>query len=262
MRGKLSVIAFCLGFFVAFILHQTLLGKKTPIDTKSLNPTKKIDENGEKTKVGIKIIQETKTQSKQLARRQKAHRRTITASKKLIEHGKKMVGNRGELIGEFPEVTARYRSTLGFSNYIKLMKKIGGRFFIFDKENRRLVAEIDFDSKGLKPLGDLSNLSPRSREISGEPEISRYKRLAEAYYGPCTYSMVLLLPMNIDCFLIAGIEQYLKGMGLANKDFISFDGIYRRQGNDLILEILSGKLRSGKVKTINARFNLTKASNI
>jgi len=259
MTGRVSFISLCLGFFVAFVLHHTLWEKR-PIDIKPPSIRKKLDKKEEKTKVGIKLMQEATAKHKQVRKRHKG-KKTIAVSRRLIEQGKKMVGNRGQKIGEFPEITARYRSTLGFSNYVKFIKNIGGRFFIFDEGSKRLVAEIDFDSEKLKAISDLSNLSPRSREITGEPEVYKYTKLAELYYGPSSYSMVLLLPLKVDCFLIAGIEDYLKQVGLASKDFISFDGIYRTQGNVLILEIVSGRLKNGKTKTMHASFNLTEISN-
>ena len=259
MMGRVSFISLCLGFFVAFLLHNTLWEKR-PVDIKPLGVTKKLDKKEEKTKVCIKLMQEATAKHKKVRKRHKG-KKTIAVSKRLIEQGKKMVGSRGEKIGEFPQITARYRSTLGFLNYVKFIKNIGGRFFIFDEGSKRLVAEIDFDSERLKPIGDLSNLSPRAREITGEPEVYKYTKLAQLYHGPSIYSVVLLLPLKVDCFLIAGLEHYLKKMGLQTKDFISFDGIYRKKGNLVILEIVSGRLKNGKTKNMDASFNLTEISN-
>lgn len=260
MKGRAIFISLYLGFFVAFILHHTLLEKRL-IDIKPSRVIKKMNKKEKKTKVRIKLMQETSIKHKHIRKNYKG-KKNIAISKNLIEQGKKMIGNKGQKIGEFPEIIAQYRNTLGFSNYVKFMKNIGGRFFIFDKRNKKLVAEIDFNSERLEAINNLNNLSPRAREITGEPEVYKYTKLAELYYGPSTYSIVLLLPLKVDYFLIAGIEHYLKQRGLTSKDFISFKGIYKTQANMLILEIISGKLKNGKTKPIYINFNLTEISNV
>lgn len=192
----------------------------------------------------------------------RAKTKKVRASQFLINQGRKIIGDHGEMIGGFPEVVARYRRTLGFYQYLGSINEIGGRFFVMDKGHKKLVAEINFDSERLEEIDDLANLSPRSREITGESGVSRYMELAEYYYGPSTYSIVLLLPLNVDYFLVAGMEESLKEEGLSNRDFICFNGIYKKQGDDLILEIISGRLKNGETKRMKVSFNLSELSKI
>jgi len=65
MTERVSFISLCLGFFVAFVLHHTLWEKR-PIDIKPSSITKKLDKKEEKTKVGIKLMQEATAKHKQV----------------------------------------------------------------------------------------------------------------------------------------------------------------------------------------------------
>ncbi|HIC90913.1 MAG TPA: hypothetical protein EYP21_02390 [Syntrophaceae bacterium] len=267
-KGRLSLMALGLGFLVSFLVHQGLWEEVRPVHS-PLEPKETeqpvVDEK--KTRVALKMIQDIpmirKDNTPPKSRRsRKAIAKKVKVSQGLISQGRQMIGNQGEMIGGFPEVIARYRKTLGFSQYFRSINQIGGRFFIMDKCHKRLVAEINFHSGHLEQIGNLTNLSPRSREITGESGVSKYIELAECYYGPSTYSMVLLLPLNVDYFLVAGLEDSLKEEGLSNRDFVCFNGIYKKQGEDLILEIISGKLKNGQTRRMKVSFNLSELSKI
>ena len=266
-RWLLSLVALVIGFLVSFLMHHNPQENASPTsiqepDRKESMVRPKVEK---KVKVALKMIKEAPTVKKKvISPKKKAVQRApinrVGASQDLINKGRKIIGNHGEMIGGFPEIIARYRKTLGFYQYLGSIRGIGGRFFIRDKERKRLAAEIDFDAGQLTAIDALINLSPRSREITGESGITRYIKLAEHSYGPSTYSIILLLPLNVDYFLLAGMEEILKKEALSNRDFISFNGIYKKKNDDLILEIISGRLKNGKTKKMGVSFNLSELS--
>lgn len=268
-RWILSLVALTLGFLVSLVVHYGLWEEVSPTNVKAKNIKESAvyAEAEKKTNVSLKMIKEIpKVKKKNIPPKRKRVKRakikTVRASRSLINQGRRIIGNHGEMIGGFPEIIARYRKTLGFYQYFRSINEIGGRFFIMDKDRKRLVAEIDFDSGQLAEIGDLINLSPRSREITGESGIARYTKIAEHYYGPSTYSITLLLPLDVDCFLVAGLEEALKEEGLSNSDFICFNGRYKKKADDLVLEINSGRLKNGETKRMKISFNLSELSQV
>lgn len=182
---------------------------------------------------------------------------TVSVSDNLIKQGLSVIGQKGEMIGQFPSIVVHYRKTLGFKTYVESIHKLGGRFFILDTSRRRLVSEIDFGTRSLRAIRNLQNLSPRSRDISGETALYRYHSLATAEYGQSHYSVVLLFPLIVDSFLIAGIDDSLRKARLDIKGFSLLEGEYQKRGSALILKIRSGKMKDGSIKKMDIELNLS-----
>jgi len=186
----------------------------------------------------------------------------VDISKKLLDTGNEMIGKEGEKLGKYPSFIVDYRKTLGFRSYARSLLSIGGRFFIMDMNRKKIKAEIDMESSSLKEVGNLERLSPRSRNISNESETDVYIRTAQKKYGYSSYSVVLLLPINIDSMLVAGMEESLKELSLSNSDFYCFQGIYKKERDGLILNIISGRKKDGETFSLDIAFNLSKVSMI
>lgn len=258
---------------IAALLHVRL-GQEPPLKNPSKQEQlkkkeqKPVEKKKEKTiKVSIKIIKEDpkpkpkKTQSKTKKPRKKdipkTPKRTPPVARELVNKGIKMVGRQGEHLGEFPSFTTEYRHTIGAEGYINLIRRSGGRFFIFDTKGKYLVAEIDTASRRLKRLSRLSKLSPRSRDITSEDALQKYINEAARRHGPSEYAVVMLFPLKVDAFLIGAIEDYLETIGKNSKDFFNFQGRYERKGNDLILRVVSGTLKNGSKLMLNSTLNLS-----
>lgn len=164
--------------------------------------------------------------------------------------------------GRFPGLTAHYRATLGFAGYAEDMRRLGGRLFVRDLRARQLRAEIDLPGNRLLPvdLRSLAYLSPRSRDLSEEPALQPFVRVAQETYGGGPFGVVLLVPAAVDGFVLAGIERILQQRGFTPDGFVSFEGRYQRRGQDIVLEILSGWNLAGEVVPLGIALNLSAAA--
>jgi len=204
-----------------------------------------------------KIVTKTKKETKE-----KRLSKKVDISTKLLDAGKEMIGKEGEKLGKYPSFIVDYRKTLGFKRYARSLLSIGGRFFLMDMNSKKLKAEIDIKSGNFKKVENLEGLSPRSRTISNESETDVYIRTAQNKYGYSSYSVVLLLPLTIDSLLVAGMEKSLKELSLSNSDFYCFQGLYRKERDEIILNITSGRKKDGKTIPFDIGFNLSKVSMI
>jgi hypothetical protein len=174
----------------------------------------------------------------------------------MVRSGMALVGEKGEHLGSFPAITANYRVNLGFEAYVQSLRSLGARFFIRDRGRKKLVGEVDFQTLYLSPINHLDGLSPRSRIISGESAANQYIELANVMYGKGHYQMILLLPLDIDAALIAGMEKALRKSGYDVKDFISLQARYEKNSRGLWLVVVKGTHRTLNRIPFRVRFNL------
>lgn len=174
----------------------------------------------------------------------------------LSSEGKQLVGGNGQKIGSFPCIVANYRKYLGIHRYLKSMAALRGRFFVLNTASNHIEAEIDFDNKRLVDKGSLAGLSPRSRLIEDEPVITDYLRLAKRKFGMGNYTVILLLPMEIDHYIIGAINKSIKALGKNINEFSTFEGVYVRQNRDLDLGIYKGTLKTGAKQRLNISIKL------
>jgi len=182
--------------------------------------------------------------------------RVYRVDNSMVQSGMALVGEKGEHLGSFPAITANYRVNLGFQAYVQSLRSLGARFFIRDRRRRKLVGEVDFQTLYLSPIRDLDGLSPRSRIISGESAANQYIELANVMFGKGHYQMILLLPLDIDAALIAGMEKALRKSGYDVKDFISLQARYEKNSRGLWLVVVKGTHRTFDRIPFRVRFNL------
>lgn len=181
---------------------------------------------------------------------------SYTQTSALSSEGKRLVGKNGQKIGSFPCIIANYRKYLGIHGYLKSMAALGGRFFVLNTGSTYIEAEIDVANKRLVDKGSLAGLSPRSRLIEGEPVIADYLRLAKRKFGMGNYTVILLLPMEIDHYIIGAINNSIEVLGKNIKEFSTFQGVYVRRNKDLDLGIYEGTLKTGAKQRLNISIKL------
>ena len=189
-------------------------------------------------------------------RRPKVISKVYRVDNSLVRSGMALVGQKGEHLGSFPAITANYRVNLGFQSYVRSLQGLGARFFIRDRIGKKLVGEVDFHTLYLSPIRHLNGLSPRSRIISSELAANQYIELANVMFGKGDYQMILLLPLQIDAALIAGMEKALRKSGYDVRDFISLQARYEKDSRGLWLVVVKGTHRTLDRIPLRVRFNL------
>jgi len=189
-------------------------------------------------------------------RRPKVISKVYRVDNSLVRSGMALVGQKGEHLGSFPAITANYRVNLGFQSYVRSLQGLGARFFIRDRRRRKLVGEVDFHTLYLSPIRHLNGLSPRSRIISNELAANQYIELANVMFGKGDYQMILLLPLQIDAALIAGMEKALRQSGYDVRNFISLQARYEKNSRGLWLVVVKGTHRTFDRIPFRVRFNL------
>ena len=96
-------------------------------------------------------------------------------------------------------------------------------------------------------------MSPRSRQVSQEPVLDKYISQAKDRFGPGNYSVILLVPLKIDQYLIGVIDDAVRKTGRSIKDFSSFHGVYSHKNGRVFLWLYEARLKSG----IKKRFDLS-----
>lgn len=163
----------------------------------------------------------------------------------LMATGKKLLGDKGQNIGSFPDIIVNYQKHLGTVKYIKTMRRLGSRFFVMNLISGDIVAGIDFDVKGLNIDLDFSGLSPRSRLIRDEPSFSVYVDAVRKVFGnKGSYGIVMLVPVQVDHRIIGTLSDVVKKFNHNIKDYSRFKGEYRIRNNRLYLEIHRGEFKN------------------
>jgi len=259
MNRFLLVLAWCVGLSLGFLWGEQRHSADAPVpvppalekESRANPPAKELT-----VKVSLERSPDTITKSAVSKRRPRIIARVYRLDSSLIRRGMALVGEKGEHLNSFPAITANYRINLGFANYVKSLQSLGARFFIRDRRKKKLVGEVDFHTLFLSPIRYLNGLSPRSRVISRELAAEQYIELANVMFGKSDYQMILLLPLQIDAALIAGMEKALTQAGYDVRDFISLQARYERDSHGLWLVVVKGIHRTRHRIPLRIRFNL------
>ena len=253
------ILAWCVGLLLGFLWSERPLFP----DPSALAPVKLEKELRPKppprelpVKVSIERIPDPVRKPSLKKKRPRVISRNYRVDKSLVKSGMALVGEKGEHLGSFPAITANYRVNLGFESYVKSLQSLGARFFIRDRIGKKLVGEVDFHTLYLSPIRHLNGLSPRSRIISSELAASQYIELANVMFGKGDYQMILLLPLQVDAALIAGMEKALRQSGYDVRNFISLQARYEKDSRGLWLVVVKGTHRTLDRIPFRVRFNL------
>lgn len=170
--------------------------------------------------------------------------RTVVAIKEVQDKPAEEPGNEGQFIA----VSADYRQSLGFPGYVSQMKRLGGRFVLFNTTRQQIVAEVDPVAGVFTPMHKtlFDGMSPRTREVQKEIAVSRALRKGEELYGAGRYTILLLLPQSIDDRMQSELSGKLTQAGLSPSKVVKVSGVYREQGG-LILDVHAVQFDDGTV---------------
>jgi len=132
--------------------------------------------------------------------------------------------------GSFISVSADYRRYLGFPGYVRLMKKHGGHFFLFDAVHHKLIAEVNPLSGKFSTIdkNKLNQFSPRAREIQQEIALNKVLRAATKRYGNRKYKIMLLLTQKFDDQIQKSLYHALKNHGVDSSAITQVNGVYNQ----------------------------------
>jgi hypothetical protein len=259
INSLLLILAFYVGLLLGFLRSERPLFPDPP----ALAPVKLEKELRPKpppkeltVKVSIERSPDPIRKPSLEKKRPKVIAKVYRVDNSLVRSGMALVGQKGEHLGSFPAITANYRVNLGFESYVKSLQSLGARFFIRDRWRKKLVGEVDFHTLYLSPIRHLNGLSPRSRIISSELAANQYIELANVMFGKGDYQMILLLPLQIDAALTAGMEKALRQAGYDVRNFISLQARYENDSRGLWLVVVKGTHRTLDRIPLRVRFNL------
>ena len=259
----LLIVIGCLYTYINFrsMVPLTVLETETPLE--QIEPEKKLPEE-KKIRVQVKMISEPKKETPKPLQKAPApvkkktapQHQAYTPTRELMEKGRKMLGDKGQKIGSFPRIVVDYKTHLGIRNYLNAMDKLGGRFYILDKQLGRIVARLDVNYKKLVSKGSLRGMSPRSRVVTHEKNILPYLEMARQDYGPGNYDIILLVPLEMDQYLISALENAVNKKGELIKEYSSFMGVYVERNGDFYLGVDRGVYKKGGIVPLNVSIKI------
>ena len=186
----------------------------------------------------------------------KLEEREFVRSAELEVAGETVVERTPGGIGALPTISADYRRHLGFERYVRKVREAGGRFLLYDPFSGSVLSEVDPLTGRTFPARDLDGLSPRSRRIRSEPAVAGILSRSKAEFGVAGAEVILLLPFDLDAYLIGGMECALRDDGMNLEDFTEFRGVYLLENDRLVLRIDSGIFKGGGSQELTLRFSL------
>ena len=156
--------------------------------------------------------------------------------------------------GAMPGVIAAYRRTLGFRTYAQAMIALGGRFVVWQQQRRKLIAVIDPLHGTRQPLDRqaVQGLSPRARDLSDEPALAAYRE-------PGREAVLLLVPLEVEAAIQAGLTHALASTGLTPQAVATVHGVYTIEQGEVILTLTAATTKNGETIGLHGVCNLSAA---
>jgi len=143
-----------------------------------------------------------------------------------------------------------YRSQLGFSTYVDVIKRLGGRFFLYDRGRHRIVAELSMLGDQFLPLSDLTGLSARSRVIAGEVLTDQLEVQGVQEFGPGSYQVVFLWPTSLEDHFQSQIEKQLSRSKINPSELVELQGFYRPVAGSVRMVFTQAVLSGGRTTPV------------
>lgn len=194
---------------------------------------------------------------KKIARHVKNHTRIMRLPFKKLAINSTLVKKGGVLLQKnrrIPVIQTSY-DHIGFYDYLKHMKAIGGRLFVGNALKRRIVGEAVLYDTGCqyKFIGFKERMDSldamalfRPREIVGEPLALEIVSKAKAQFGTGDFRCVVILPFEKEAAMLGALEDYLHTYGYPISRFGAILGRYSIFGHELVLRLEEGVLRDSK----------------
>jgi hypothetical protein len=164
-----------------------------------------------------------------------------------IDIGRKLIDKKTSV----PIVQASY-NRIGFESYLKKMRGMGGRLFVGDAEEQRILAEAILDNRyGRYSLfrldegkkDDLDGMALfRPREISDERLIDQILNYARQFFQDSDLRCVILLPLDKEAAILGALKEYLNNSGYHLSQFDMVWGHYFQAGLEFGLKVEKARM--------------------
>jgi len=179
----------------------------------------------------------------------------------MIYEGRRLIDKNSSV----PIVQASY-DRLGFEYYLRKMMDMGGRLFLGDAQEQKILAEVfvGYGHGRYKFLGldegkkdDLDGLALfRPREISGERLVNEILNYSWQFFKERDLRCVILLPLDKEAAILGALKEYLNKGGYEVSQFDVVWGNYFQVENQFGLRLERGRLsKTGEI--VNLEMTLT-----
>ncbi len=162
--------------------------------------------------------------------------------------------------GAFPVLNCSYEDFDSFVDYARAMTDLGARFVVV--RNRQILGGIDVESGFITEADLAAAFSPRARDYTGEPALSRHALAIRGRFGRGAVVM-MLVPRDLDAGLFGGIARALSKRGERHQDYREIRGRYRRAaGGGVQLQIDSAMRPDGSRVDLGLLFDLNAVARV
>ena len=227
--------------------------KIVAVEEKILPPTKKAKKR-KKKRLKKKQVETAKTKKpvKRYAAKEKAEMKDIRPQRlfpanyrlnhRMTESGRRLIDSKISV----PVVQASY-DRIGFNFYLKKMRDMGGRLFVGDAAQQKILAEVIVDNydgsyrcfgmdEGKKDELDGMALF-RPREIANEILVDEILNYARRTFGARDLRCVVLLPLDKEAAILGALKEYLNKSGYNISQFDVVWGDYFQAGLEFGLKV-------------------------
>ena len=212
--------------------------KKETSVAKTKKPVKR---NATKKKVSMVTTLEKKSENKHL-KPKRFFPASFRLNRHMIDVGRKLIDKKSSV----PIVQASY-DRIGFDSYLKKMRDMGGRLFVGDAKEQKILAEaIVGDHYGRYSFfgldegkkDDLDGMALfRPREISGERLVDEILNYAWQFFKDSDLRCVILLPLDKEAAILGALKEYLNNGGYHLSRFDMVWGHYFQAGLEFGLKV-------------------------
>lgn len=227
--------------------------KIVAVEEKILRSTKKAKKR-KKRQLKKKQVKAAKTKKpvKRYAAKKKAEIKDLRPKKlfpvnyrlnhRMTESGRRLIDNKVSV----PVVQASY-DRIGFDFYLKKMGDMGGRLFVGDATQQKILAEVIVHNhdgiyrcfgmdEGKKDKLDGMALF-RPREIANENLVDEILDYARQTFGARDLRCVVLLPLDKEAAILGALKEYLNNSGYNISQFDVVWGDYFQAGLEFGLKV-------------------------
>ena len=246
--------------------------KQTPKEMKKKDASKKKQPpSPKKIAVKAKKSKELNPPKKMAAEQKRAPKKTerkdvrptklfaanLRLNNHMIYEGRRLIDKNSSV----PIVQASY-DRIGFEYYLKKMMDMGGRLFVGDAQEQRILAEVfvGYGSGKYKFFGldegkknELDGLALfRPREISEEPLVNEILNYSWQFFKESDLRCVILLPLDKEAAILGALKEYLNKGGYDVSQFDVVWGNYFQAENQFGLRLERGRLsKTGEIVNLN-----------
>jgi hypothetical protein len=206
---------------------------------------KPVKKNNFRNKSEAKKNSNKKATNKNL-RSKKLFSASFRINQNMIKAGRTLIDKKVSI----PIIQASY-DRIGFDTYLKQMKDMGGRLFVGDAPEQKILAEAIVDNhNGIYSFGmdegirdKLHGLALfRPREIVNEVLVDEILDFARKTFGDRDLRCVILLPLDKEAAILGANKEYFKNSGYDISQFDMVWGHYFQEDRGFGLKMEKGRL--------------------